>query len=81
MIQDGKTGMLWRTRDLRDLAECMMCCINLSPAERQRLGQAAREVVLTECSWDKIATQTLRVYEWARATRRSLEYSILGSCG
>jgi len=70
VIRDGKTGLLWRTRSLVDLAECMIRCLNLSVAERQRLGQAAREFVLTECSWDKIAAQTVRVYEWAEALKR-----------
>jgi len=70
VIQDGRTGMLWRTRDPAELAECMIRCISLSSAERQRLGQAARELVLTECSWGEIAAQTLRVYEWTRAVRQ-----------
>ncbi len=69
VIVDNQTGLLWTSQDSADLARQMRRAMQLEPTQRAQLGASVRRHVLQEHSWDKIASQTLRVYERARLRR------------
>ncbi|MDG1986863.1 MAG: glycosyltransferase family 4 protein [Halieaceae bacterium] len=46
VISQGETGFLCRPRDPQDLASAMLQFINLSPAEREEMGLAARKNIV-----------------------------------
>jgi glycosyltransferase involved in cell wall biosynthesis len=61
IIEDGVTGLLVPPRDADTLAKQIMMLLN-DPALCERLGRAAQEKA-REITWDRIARQTLQVYE------------------
>jgi glycosyltransferase involved in cell wall biosynthesis len=65
-VVDGVTGRLVPPRDPRALAETLRDLL-ANPAARRRLGWAGRDRVRTRYSWDRVATETMRVYERAGA--------------
>ncbi|HYM46354.1 MAG TPA: glycosyltransferase family 4 protein [Solirubrobacteraceae bacterium] len=69
MIADGETGRLFRGRDSESLAAAMRA-LREDPAERERLGTAARRAV-ERYHPDAVAEQLQRVYDRvAREARR-----------
>lgn len=46
LIDDGETGWLCESRDMLALAAALDRALNSSPEERQRIGRAARELVI-----------------------------------
>jgi glycosyltransferase involved in cell wall biosynthesis len=61
IIEDGATGFLVPPRDADTLAKQIMMLLN-DPALCERLGRAAQEKA-RGITWDRIAQQTLQVYE------------------
>jgi len=62
IIQDGTTGLLYKTDDLDDLTHTIERCLQ-DPELRQKLGSAACEWVLNNRTWDVVVKNTLDVYE------------------
>ena len=75
-IEDGKNGLLVKELDPVELAAALARLV-AHPEEAARLGQAARETVITRFSEDRMVEETLRLYERlaavdaARNSRRS----------
>lgn len=61
-IQDGKTGFLVPVGDAKALAETLDKVLDMSVAERQKIGEAAAKSVAENFSIDKMCRQTLAVY-------------------
>jgi glycosyltransferase involved in cell wall biosynthesis len=61
IVEDGLTGLLVPPRDADTLAKQIMRLLS-DPALCEKLGRAAQEKA-REITWDKIAVQTLQVYE------------------
>ena len=61
-IQDGKTGFLVPVGDAKALAETLDKVLDMSVAERQKIGETAAKSVAENFSIDKMCRQTLAVY-------------------
>jgi glycosyltransferase involved in cell wall biosynthesis len=61
MIRDGETGRSFRPEDVGDLAAVIESLID-DPAERDRIGRAAREWVSAERSWSANGQRYLALY-------------------
>jgi glycosyltransferase involved in cell wall biosynthesis len=61
LISDGETGRLFRSRDVDSLAAAMRTLAE-DPAERERLGRAAR-LIVADYHPDAVAAQLQLVYE------------------
>lgn len=61
-LEDGKTGMLHRPRDVRDLASKMRLLID-DNEQRQNLGRAAHERAHAEFSSQLVIMELMRYYE------------------
>jgi glycosyltransferase involved in cell wall biosynthesis len=70
-IEDGKNGLLVKTLDPTALAAAIARLL-AHPDEAARLGNAARETVIARFSEDRMADETLRLYEHLVATRNNL---------
>jgi glycosyltransferase involved in cell wall biosynthesis len=64
VIDDGHTGLLVEPRNVKALAEALICLLH-DEERRISMGLEARERVLRLFSWDKAAQQTLQVYHEA----------------
>jgi len=62
VIQDGRTGALVPAEDTELLAAAIIELLG-DPAERERLGSAARQLVEDEFSAERMTADYLRVYE------------------
>lgn len=54
----------WVDIGVEPLAKALNQAINLSPEERQTMGQCGRQLIEQNYSWDKIGKEMLAVYEW-----------------
>lgn len=61
MIQHGETGTLVEYGDEEQLAEVLVRLFR-DEERREQLGDAAKEMVETEYSWDAIAQKTMKCY-------------------
>jgi glycosyltransferase involved in cell wall biosynthesis len=64
VVQDEVTGLLVRARDSQALAEAIVRLLR-NPDLRVKMGRQARHRTENMFSWDKIAQETLGVYEGA----------------
>lgn len=64
IVQDGQNGRIVPPADPKRLAQVLGELLDDS-VTRDRLGLAGQETVRTRFNWDKIADQTLRIYEQA----------------
>lgn len=62
VVRDGKTGLLIDSAESAELAAGMCRAVALGAAGREALGNALREQVLHDFSWDHTAAQTVQVY-------------------
>jgi len=62
-LVENKCGW-WIDIGVEPLAEALTKAMNLSPEERQTMGQRGRRLVEQNYSWDKIGNEMLSVYEW-----------------
>ena len=62
VIIDGKTGLLFRTGDIEDLVKKMQYLLWNEPL-KQKLTENAYNHVKTNFNWEKVAKQTIAVYE------------------
>lgn len=62
VVEDGVTGILVPPGDSRALAEAILRLLR-DPGLRRQMGQAGRERVLASYTADRVAAQTLTVYE------------------
>ena len=62
-LVENKCGW-WIDIGVEPLAEALTKAMNLSPEERQVMGQRGRRLVEQNYSWDKIGNEMLSVYEW-----------------
>jgi glycosyltransferase involved in cell wall biosynthesis len=62
VIDDGKTGILVKPDNPKQLAEAIKRILNNDELATQ-LGDNAREKVLTDFNWDHIAQRTIEVYK------------------
>jgi glycosyltransferase involved in cell wall biosynthesis len=67
IVDDGVTGLLVPSRDPRALASAVLCMIQC-PELVSSMGQAARRRVAQEFSWERVAQETVKVYELAMAS-------------
>jgi glycosyltransferase involved in cell wall biosynthesis len=68
VVVDGKTGLLADPRDVDDFAEKILRLLS-SGDLREQMGQAGREWVLSNFSWNAAAAKTKAVYEDVLQTR------------
>lgn len=61
-IRDGDTGLLFKNRDADALAEKIQWLID-NPAERERMGDAARAWAVEQASLERMARDYERLYE------------------
>jgi glycosyltransferase involved in cell wall biosynthesis len=61
-IEDGRSGLLIEPRDVEGLAAALLRLLG-DPAERQRLGEAARARAETEYSLERMMSRTLDHYD------------------
>jgi glycogen(starch) synthase len=61
IVEHGKTGLLVQSNTPDEIASAMRELLN-SPAQRQRMGECAREVVASRYSWRQVARQYVEVY-------------------
>jgi glycosyltransferase involved in cell wall biosynthesis len=61
MMEDGKTGLLFESGNIEDLAENVITLLK-DKELREKMGEAGRERA-KEFAWDKIAEQTIGVYK------------------
>jgi glycosyltransferase involved in cell wall biosynthesis len=54
----------WVPIDEDDLAEALRVALSLPDAERRRMGENGRQLVLKKYSWDAIAKNMMEVYQW-----------------
>ncbi len=59
VVTDGHNGLLCRARDAADLAEAMHRLQQMTPAERQRMGQRGRALVTQRFSEEYVINQYL----------------------
>ena len=64
MIRDGHTGVMVPPENAALLASAIVALLR-NPAERKRLGAAARKLIEDEFSADRMTADYLRVYEEA----------------
>ncbi len=64
VVEDGVTGLLVPVGDEEQLA-CAILKLLRDPGLRAQMGQAGRKRVLSDYTVDKIADQTLAVYQRA----------------
>jgi PEP-CTERM/exosortase A-associated glycosyltransferase len=62
LIEDGKTGILFAAEDVEDLVAQSVRLAN-DPALRTKLGEAGRQFVAKERSWDKLASRYIWLYD------------------
>lgn len=61
VIESGKTGFLLPRAQLHHLGEAILECLALAPAERQAIGQAARDYMQAEHSLDREQAQLKQI--------------------
>lgn len=59
-VEHGKTGYLCRARSSDDLAEKMICFLQLSDQQRAEMGKLGREKMLREFNKEIVVQQTMR---------------------
>jgi len=59
----GQTGRVVPVGDTRTLAEAILSLVNMEPGERQKLGQQAREKIISEFSIEKMVVSTMQEFE------------------
>ena len=73
VVKHGSTGLLVEPDNVEQLAQALEQLLS-DPNLRRRLSTNAREVVMREYSWDRVAEKTIEVYrkvlEGSRARRR-----------
>jgi len=67
LIDDGETGWLCEPRDMRALAAALDRALNSTDEERQRIGRAARELVVRRHSLDAYGREVGRLIDQAVA--------------
>jgi glycosyltransferase involved in cell wall biosynthesis len=61
LIEDGETGWLCEPRDMLALASALDRALDSSPQERQRIGRAARELVVRRHDLETYGHQVARL--------------------
>ncbi|MCZ6675713.1 MAG: glycosyltransferase [Candidatus Poribacteria bacterium] len=62
LLNNGNEGILFQAQNTNDLAEKIMHLIDDVNA-RQKLGKKARDYILRERTWERIAPRYLKIYE------------------
>jgi glycosyltransferase involved in cell wall biosynthesis len=62
VVRDGRTGVLVPSQDMESLAIAILELLR-NPAQRERLGSAARQLIEDEFSAERMAADYLQVYE------------------
>lgn len=62
VVKDGETGILVEERNVSELAAALVTLLT-DKSKRQRFGQAGRERILNELTWDKAIKQIKEVYQ------------------
>jgi glycosyltransferase involved in cell wall biosynthesis len=62
VVQDGKTGLLYRPQDSTDLAEKLETLLR-DPELRQKMGQVGRAFVKANFTWDCVAERVYQQYQ------------------
>lgn len=65
IIRDGENGIQIPTAEPWAIAEGLRRCLDLTPEQRAAMGLSLRHDVNQDCGWDRIARQTVVVYEKA----------------
>lgn len=71
VVEDGRNGLLCKVRDASDLAEKMLALVDMSPAQRARMGRAGREKVEREFDEKIVIDRYLEVIDQILAERAS----------
>lgn len=63
LITDGANGFTFAANDAKALAESLDALLSLSTAEREQMGKAAQQTILTKLTPVEIAQQRIQAYE------------------
>lgn len=63
LITDGVNGFTFAANDAKALAESLDALLSLSTAEREQMGKAAQQTILTKLTPVQIAQQRIQAYE------------------
>jgi len=66
LIDEGKNGFLVPPGDPQKLAEAIVAVLE-NPQRRIEMGKFSRQKAVNEFSWEKIAQETLKIYESCRS--------------
>ena len=62
IVKDRETGILVEERNVAELAAALVTLLT-NKSKRQRFGQAGRERILNELTWEKVIEQIKEVYQ------------------
>lgn len=65
LVEDGRTGFLFRAGDPDSLASALDRLLSRNEGEREAMGRAGREAVITRLDPEHIADLRLEAYAWA----------------
>ena len=68
VVDEGETGLVVPPKDTQALAEAVVSVLS-NPEKRRAMGEKAYLKATTDLSWDRIAEQTMGVYEEAAEAR------------
>lgn len=74
LIDDGKTGLLYRPGDASDLARCLRAIFAM-PDRGARMGIAAREQVAERHTWERNAERIVALARSLAGSREVLTWS------
>jgi glycosyltransferase involved in cell wall biosynthesis len=68
IVQDGRTGVIVAERDAQALAQAVTALAS-DPDQRQRIGEAARQMAAARFGWAETARQIEGAYDHALAIK------------
>jgi glycogen(starch) synthase len=77
LVQHGRTGLRFSSGDVAGLADAVTAVLSDQVLAR-RMARAARIMVATDYSWDRVARRTVEVYERAAREERTLQAGLAG---
>ena len=63
VVEDGVNGLLFRNRDVNNMASQLEVMINLNPEQRKLMAQAAQRTIQQQHSLDRLGLEMSRLYE------------------
>ncbi len=77
-VEDGETGFLVAPRQADAWTKKILAIRAWSAQQRQRFVEGARDRVRRDYGWDRVASETIRIYEGCESKGKSLAQSLPG---